>query len=93
VKCGPVSFSGLTVRALIDLPNLSVVTLAIDRWEVNRCQPIEEARLLAAVRRELGPQVESLRMPPFQQKDGVDPFSAEAYIGVPVRPFPAGCAA
>jgi hypothetical protein len=74
--------------ALIDLPSLSVVTLAIDRWDVNRCQPIEEARLLAAVRRELGPQVESLRMPPFQKDEGFDPFSAEAYIGVPVRPFP-----
>lgn len=74
--------------ALVDLPNLSVVTLAIDRWEVSRCQPLEEARLLAAVRRELGPQVESLRMPPFQRDENVDPFSAEAYIGVPVRPFP-----
>ncbi|MBS1833240.1 MAG: DUF1998 domain-containing protein [Acidobacteria bacterium] len=74
--------------ALVDLPSLSVVTLGIDRWEVNRCQPIEEARLLAAVRKELGPQVESLRMPPFQKSDIVDPFSAEAYVGVPVRPFP-----
>lgn len=74
--------------ALIDLPSLSVVTLAIDRWEINRCQPIEEARLLAAVRKELGPQVESLRMPPFQKSEGADPLSAEAYIGVPVRPFP-----
>jgi len=74
--------------ALIDLPSLSVVTLAIDRWDVNRCQPIDEARLLAAVRRELGPQVQSLRMPPFQSNENVDPFSAEAYIGVPVRPFP-----
>jgi hypothetical protein len=74
--------------ALVDLPNLSVVTLAIDCWEVSRCQPLEEARLLAAVRRELGPQVESLRMPPFRRDENVDPFSAEAYIGVPVRPFP-----
>lgn len=74
--------------ALIDLPSLSVVTLGIDSWDVNRCPPIEEARLLAAVRRELGPQVESLRMPPFQKSDGVDPFSAEAFVGVPVRPFP-----
>jgi hypothetical protein len=74
--------------ALVDLPNLSVVTFGIDRWEESRCQPIEEARLLAAVRRQLGPQVQSLRMPPFQRSENIDPFSAEAYIGVPVRPFP-----
>lgn len=74
--------------ALVDLPNLSVVTFGIDRWEESRCQPIEEARLLAAVRRHLGPQVQSLRMPPFQKSENIDPFSAEAYIGVPVRPFP-----
>jgi MrfA Zn-binding domain len=73
--------------AMIDLPNLSVMTLSIDRWEESRCAPVEEARLLAAVRRQLGQQVERLRMPPFQA-DEVDPFSAEAYIGVPVRPFP-----
>jgi hypothetical protein len=74
--------------ALIDLPNLSVVTLGIDLWEKSSCQPIDEARLLAAVRRELGPQVGSLRMPPFQKSESIDPFSAEAFIGVPVRPFP-----
>lgn len=74
--------------ALIDLPNLSVVTMGIDRWEVARCQPIQEARLLANVRRALGDQVESLRMPPLTESDVVDPFSAEAYVGVPVKPFP-----
>lgn len=74
--------------ALIDLPSLSVVTLGIDRWEKDRCQPIQEARLLAAVRKTLGPQVESLRMPPFQKSELVDVWSAEANIGVPVRPFP-----
>jgi hypothetical protein len=74
--------------ALIDLPNLSVVTMGIDRWEVNRCQPIQEARLLDSVRRVLGEQVESLRMPPLTDQDVVDPFSAEALIGVPVKPFP-----
>ena len=47
--------------ALIDLPSLSVVTLGIDRWEKDRCQPIQEARLLAAVRKVLGAQVENLR--------------------------------
>ncbi|OYV95893.1 MAG: sulfate ABC transporter substrate-binding protein [Deltaproteobacteria bacterium 37-65-8] len=74
--------------ALIDLPNLSVVTQGIDRWEKDRCQPIKEARLLAAVRKVLGPQVEDLRMPPFQKDDLIDVWSAEAKIGVPVRPFP-----
>lgn len=74
--------------ALIDLPNLSVVTLGIDRWERNRCQPIHEARLLANVRRVAGNQVESLRMPPIAEQDDIDPFSAEALIGVPVKPFP-----
>ena len=74
--------------ALIDLPNLSVITLGIDQWDKDRCQPIEEARLLAAVRTILGPQVESLRMPPFNKSDKVDVWSAEANIGVPVRPYP-----
>ena len=74
--------------ALVDLPNLSVITMGLDRWDTNRCPPIEEARLLDQVRRILGPQVERLRMPPVVVNDNVDPFSAEAKIGVPVRPFP-----
>jgi hypothetical protein len=74
--------------ALVDLPNLSVVTMGLDRWDVNQCLPVEEARLLAAVRRVLGPQVERLRIPPFVREEGANPMSAEGKIGVPVRPFP-----
>ncbi len=74
--------------ALIDMPSLSVVTLGIDRWEKDRCPPIVEARLLAAVQKVLGPQVESMRMPPYVAADKIDPWSAEARVGVPVRPFP-----
>lgn len=74
--------------ALIDLPNLSVVTMGLDRWDVDRCPPVEEARLLAAVRRVLGPQVSRLRIPPFTATESTDPFSSEGKIGVPVRPFP-----
>jgi hypothetical protein len=74
--------------ALVDLPNLSVLTMGLDRWNPDRCPPIEEARLLAAVRRVLGSQVERLRMPPFLREDGFDPMSAEGKVGVPVRPFP-----
>jgi len=74
--------------ALVDLPNISVVTLGIDQWEKESCQPVIEPRLLAAVRTALGSQVESLRMAPFQSSGFIDPGAAEAYIGVPVRPFP-----
>jgi len=74
--------------ALIDMPSLSVVTSGIDRWDKDRCPPITEARLLTAVKKVLGPQVESMRMPPFPKKESSDPFSAEARVGVPVRPFP-----
>ncbi len=74
--------------ALIDLPSLSVLTLGTHLWDKDRCSPIAEARLLAAVRKELGSQVESLRMPPYQKSEHVDAYSAEANIGVPVLPFP-----
>jgi hypothetical protein len=74
--------------ALVDLPSLSVVTMGIDQWERNRCQPIDEARLLAAVRRVLGPQVDSLRMPPIHEGEAPDVWSPDANVGVPVKPFP-----
>lgn len=74
--------------ALIDLPNLSVITMGLDYWKQERCTPIKEARLLYEVRRVLGPQVEALLMPPVQQEETIDLHSAEAYVGVPVKPFP-----
>ena len=74
--------------SLIDLPNLSVVTMGLNQWDATQCQPVEEARLLAAVRRILGPQVERLLVPPVIRGDSVDPMSAEGKVGVPVRPFP-----
>lgn len=74
--------------ALIDLPNLSVVTMGLDLWEENRCPPIRERRLLDQVRRVLGPQVKDLRTPPVVLEENIDPFSPEAKIGVPVKPFP-----
>lgn len=74
--------------ALIDLPNLSVLTMGLDKWNTDRCLPIDEARLLAAVRKVLGPQVERLRIPPFLRDESIDPLSAEGKVGVPVRPFP-----
>ena len=74
--------------AMIDLPNMSVVTMGLDRWDTDRCVRVEEARLLAAVRRVLGNQVKSLFAPPVPEDDDVDPFSPEAMVGVPVMVFP-----
>lgn len=74
--------------ALVDLPNLSVITSGIDIWQKERCAVITEARLLAAVQQRLGAQVESLRMAPFSKSETSDRLSAEARVGVPVRPFP-----
>jgi len=74
--------------ALIDLPNLSVVTKGLDHWDEARCQPVDEARLLAAVRRTLGSQVSRLYLPPIVGDENVDLFSAEAKVGVPVLAFP-----
>jgi hypothetical protein len=74
--------------ALIDLPNLSVITLGLDRWDIDRCPPLEEARLLEAVRKVLGPQVARLRMAPVIADDDASPLTPEGKIGVPVRPFP-----
>lgn len=70
--------------ALIDLPNLSVLTMGLDYWNPDLCPPIEEARLLAAVRGVLGNQVNRLRMPPFLNENLVDPGN----VGAPVKPFP-----
>ncbi len=74
--------------ALIDLPNLSVLMMGTDFWKEDNCQPIEEQRLLMAVRRRLGEQVKHLRMPPVQREEILNPLSAEAFVGAPVQPFP-----
>jgi hypothetical protein len=74
--------------ALIDLPNLSVITMGLDRWDADRCTPIDEARLLETVRAILGPQVQRLRMPPVMAEENANPFAPESKIGIPVRPFP-----
>ena len=74
--------------ALIDLPNISVVTQGIEKWNVDHGDQVQEARLLSAVRKVLGPQVQSLNMPPIPDTPPTDPFSATAKIGVPVKPFP-----
>ncbi|WP_336250419.1 DUF1998 domain-containing protein [Stomatohabitans albus] len=81
--------------ALIDLPNWSAITMGlhhriaqgVDGWDMAYAEPIEEPRLLHAVRRRLGRQVESLRMPPFKA-DNDGKTRDQIPIGAPVEPFP-----
>jgi hypothetical protein len=75
------------VGAVADLPNLSVMTMGLDYWELARAQLITEERLLSAMRAKLGRQVQTLRLPPHLPETS-DPFAEWARVGVPVSLFP-----
>jgi hypothetical protein len=76
------------VGALVDLPNFSAVVGGLDGWDVTHQQPIDESRLLAAVRATSGlAQVEALRSAPWVEETR-NPFDDWARVGVPVHPFP-----
>ncbi len=76
------------VGASIDLPNLAVMVMGLDLWPITHCREIPEARLLAAVRSQLGGQVQRLLEPPRPPKEPKSPLDPEASIGMPVRMFP-----
>ena len=76
------------VGAMVDLPNIAAMVMGLDDWKLTHATPIGEERLLAAVKGQLGGQVEKLRLPPVDPDEGgSDPMSA-ARIGVPVAAFP-----
>jgi len=75
------------VGAVADLPNLSVVMMGLDHWELQRAAEVTEDRLLSAVRAKLGSQVEALRQPPHLPET-TDVFAEWAKTGVPVALFP-----
>lgn len=69
------------IGATIDLQEFSALVLGLDYWNKELCRPIVEHRLLAAVQRIVGPQVQELRLPPVQEEENDS-------RGVPVVPFP-----
>lgn len=75
------------VGAAIDLPQLSAMVLGLDEWDPTNAEPVDETRLLGAVRSALGRQVRELRLPPFIEGTG-NPFDEWARVGVPVATFP-----
>ena len=76
------------VGALLDLPQLSVMILGLQNWDVRYSREISEDRLLAALQRRLGRQVTRLLHPPIPPDDQ-EHNPAASPIGVPVVPFPA----
>lgn len=75
------------VGAVADLPNLSVIMRGLDAWDLTNSEIVEEDRLLAAVRKNLGNQVAALRLPPYVPAT-TDVFDEWARVGVPVALFP-----
>lgn len=75
------------VGSLVDLPNMSVMVMGLDDWDPRYCKEIEEDRLISAVQKRLGPQVNRLYLPPIQP-EGMERDPAAPAIGVPVVPFP-----
>lgn len=75
------------VGAVADLPNLSVVVRGLDYWELSRSTLVTEDRLLRAVRRKLGGQVQALRLPPHLPETP-NLFDEWTRVGVPVAVFP-----
>ena len=77
------------VGAIVDLPKIAVMVMGLDDWDLNYCMPLEEERLLAAVRSAVGDQVQSLRMPPLKPETGpLGSADENSHIGVPVAAFP-----
>ena len=75
--------------AVIDLQNVSVIVLGLNKWEGASWSPVRivEPRLLAQVKR-IFPYVKELRVPPVAKEN---PFGEERYknnVGVPVSLFP-----
>jgi hypothetical protein len=76
------------IGAIIDLPHFAVMLLGLDDWPEGYCSTIAEDRLVRAVKARLGPQVEKLVGPPFENAEGLKAAPGAGLVGVPVVPFP-----
>ncbi len=76
------------VGAMVDLPNIAAMVMGLDDWKLQYATPVGEERLLAAVRVQLGSQVDRLMLPPVDlDESSRDPLNGPR-IGVPVVAFP-----
>lgn len=75
------------VGSLVDLPNMSVMIMGLDDWDIRFCKELEEDRLVAAIQKRLGAQMQRLYLPPIKLDSMENDPSAPA-VGVPAAPFP-----
>ena len=76
------------VGAIIELPHFSAILMGLDDWPLAHCRPIVEERLLDAVQRAVGGQVEKLVVPPFSDNDRSFVAASDTVTGLPVATFP-----
>jgi hypothetical protein len=77
------------VGATIDLPFISAMLMGLDDWDITHALPINEERLLYAVRRYVGSHVRELRNPPFSlETERSGRLDANSFVGIPTAPFP-----
>ena len=76
------------VGAIMDFPNVSAIVSGLDDWFVkDRSNPVNEERLLAAIKNRIGHHINYIYKPPVVPNE--DRFSFEGRLtGVPVRAFP-----
>jgi hypothetical protein len=77
------------IGSIVDLPHLATLVMGLEDWNTDRAPEIGEERLLAAVRAQLGDQVERLRGTPMEpERDLTNPYDQLEPVGVPVATFP-----
>ena len=76
------------VGSMLDLPSLTGIQMGLDYWDVARCLPISEPRLLRAVQKALNnSQITDIRQGPQQPDLNRVAFPTDAH-GVPISVFP-----
>lgn len=75
------------VGSLVDLPRMSAMVMGLDDWDTSYCKELEEDRLIAAIQRRLGAQMNRLYLPPIKIDD-LERDPAAPAVGVPAVPFP-----
>jgi hypothetical protein len=78
------------VGGVVDLPLMSALILGIDDWDTTHMRKLPEERLLAAVKRILGPQVGFMAEAPVRRDSTgpINPYDQQNLAGIPVAPFP-----